>query len=54
MATAKAECEIHWFHNRTYSAYYNVSDLGIAALDNNTDAVDNLISEVGCLHFKKI
>ena len=51
MATAKAECEIHWYHNRTYKAYFNASDLQIAALDNNTDVVDELISEVGYSHF---
>ena len=51
LATAKAECEIHAYENRTHSAFYNVTDLGIAALDNNTDVVDDLISEVGWLQF---
>ena len=52
MVTAKAECEIHAYENRTYGFYANVSDLGVAAIDNNTEVVDDLISEVGCLHFK--
>ena len=43
MATAKAECQIY----DKYHIYYDITDLGVAALHNDVDAVDDLISEVG-------
>ena len=47
MAAAKAECETHEYVEHTNDSYYNITDLGLAALDGNgTDAVDYLISEV--------
>ena len=47
LATAKAECEIHEHVETDYDSYYNITDLGLAALlDNGTDAVDNFIKEV--------
>ena len=41
--TAKAECEIHENHN----IYYDISELGVAAVHNDVKVVDDLISEVG-------
>ena len=38
----QSECKIH----EQEFIYYNISDLGIAALDNDLDAVDDLISKV--------
>ena len=47
LATAKAECEIHEHVETDDNSYYNITDLGLAALlDNGTDAVDDLIKEV--------
>ena len=48
VATAKAECQIH----DNYHIYYDITDLGVAALHNDVDAVDDLISEVGWLRYK--
>ena len=38
----QSECKIH----EQEFIFYNISDLGIAALDNDLDAVDDLISKV--------
>ena len=43
MAAAMAECEIHDEDH----LYYNVSDLGLAALDDRVDDVDDLLA-AGC------
>ena len=42
----QSECKIH----EQEFIFYNISDLGIAALDNGLDAVDGLISKVVYSH----
>ena len=41
--TAKAECKMH----DNYNIYYDITDLGVAAVHNDVKVVDDLISEVG-------
>jgi hypothetical protein len=48
VATVQSECQIH--HQELM--YYNISDLGVAALHNDVDAVDDLIIKVGSSYFE--
>ena len=45
--TAMPECQIHdkkyAYHERNYVTYHSITDLGLAAIDNDVDAVDDLI-----------
>ena len=51
VSAAKSECQIHdkifAHHGKYYVTYHEISDLGIAALNNDVDSLDDLIIKVG-------